>query len=466
MTYDYNLTSKFTNVNFKANPAKIANNAGKNISENLSGNLNGKQKFLAKIINVKEGDSGLSHSRFVQATATNWVPKAVFARSIADLSEITFLEVFEGAIFFYLPSLMGEFFSRRKVFSKFLPKELHNEVSKPVSEIIKHTETAKKLLPNKAAIVLSCTAIPAAGYALSFAKNLFTLKVFNKSDFSSIVNLDKNKKEDIKANERVEKSAKSSIKKAGFVSLATFAGSLALAAIGPKSKSLQKASEIFLNPGAKIYKRMESSGIKSKNLKKFLETYVNLDFDRKSNGSFGLGKGQLAFTVCSAVAGYFAAAKDRGKLDVMEVATRLPLIALYTIFGSELLDSGFKNYLFKNGKFKEILTQDKNTKELKVASLNEIYDIAKKSVNGDEKLLKSKVSELFKGKAAISLTPFIFSLLGVGALVSLISRIWTKYRFNKGIGNANFQHQNVIFTGQYVSPKIKNFSEFTGNKKL
>lgn len=462
MSYNLNVNNTSHQINFNANPAKNLNS----LPENLTKNLTKKQNVLAKVINMKEGDSGLSHSRFAQATLTNWFPKAVFARSLADLSEITFLEAGEGALFFYLFPILGENIARKKIFSKFLPKELHKSISSPVSEIVKDSKSAKKLLPVKAAIVLSCATIPAAEYALSFAKNLFTLKVFKKADFSSIVNLDKNKKEDTEAQQRVEKSAKSHLKKAGIFSLIAFAASLLLGTAGQKSKTLQKASEILLNPGDKIYKGLEKAGVKNKTAEKFFNKYLSLDFARKSDGSLALGNGQLALTVLAGVAGYFGAAKDRGKLDVQEVATRVPVIALYTIFGSTLFDEGFKKLLFKKNKYSEILTQDKNTKELKTASLNEIYDIAKKSVNGDEKLVGAKVKELFKGKAVISMVPFMFSLLVVGGLLALISRLWTQYRYNHGVGNSNFkadyQEQNL---NKINVQKFKNMASFCGEGK-
>ncbi len=435
MTYNFDVNSKFnSNINFSSK-----GKAASQLSEELTKNLSKKQRMLAKIIDLKEGDSGLSHSRFAQATMTNWVPKAVFARGVADLSEITFLEVFEGALFFYLPSLMGEFLSRRQIFSKALPENLRPEVSKPVKELVKDAKTAQKLIPAKAAIVLSCAAIPAAEYALSFAKNLFTLKVFKKADFASVANLDKNKKEDSASQEKVEKSAKEHLKKAGLFSAGAFGISLLLGTVGQKSKAVQKACEVFLNPGAKIYKGLEKCGVKSQKLGKFLDKYLNLDFARKADGSLALGVGQLAVTVTAGVFGYFRAAKDRGKLDVQEVATRLPVIALYTIFGSTLFDEGFKKLLYKNKKFPEILKFDDKTKEFNVAKLNDIPEIAGKYSNGDKQLLKQKTAELFKGKATIAMVPFLFSLLVVGGLLALISRIWTQYRYNHGVGNDNFK---------------------------
>lgn len=434
MTYIYDINTK-SNYNNKNIAFKSGVKTAARLSEDLTSNLSKKQRLIAKIIDLKEGDSGLSHSRFAQATITNWIPKAVFSRSIADLSEVTFLEVFEGALFFYLPSLVGEYISRRKIFAKSLPKELKGEVSKPVSEILKSNKAnAQRLLPVKAAIVLSCALIPAAEYALSFAKNLFTLKVFKQADFTSVANLDKNKSgEDKIKQHKVENSSKEHLKKAGLFSISALGLSLLLGTVGQKSKAVSKACEYFLNPGAKIYAGLNKFGISNNKLEKFLNKYVNLDFARKSDGSLALGNGQLAVTVLSGVAGYFGAAKDRGKLDVQEVATRVPIIAAYTIFGSTLFDEQFKKILYQDRKHPEILKYNKQNGEYTVASLNDIPKIAKECVNGDESLLKGKIQELFKAKTKIAMVPFLFSLGVVGAALSLVSRIWTQYRYNKTI---------------------------------
>lgn len=41
--------------------------------------------------------------------------------------------------------------------------------------------------------MLACVTVPALEYALGFAKNLFTLKVFKVSDFNNVANLNKEK---------------------------------------------------------------------------------------------------------------------------------------------------------------------------------------------------------------------------------------------------------------------------------
>ena len=157
--------------------------------------IKGEQKVYNKFIKSQEN---LSHTRFIQDVATNWVPKVVFTRSLADFTEMTFLEYTESALFYFAPALLGGLL--HKAFTKFAPKNLKKEISKNVTksaeEILADKNLAKsgigkRALSIKAGIVLACVAIPAGEFALSFAKNLLTLKLFKKSDFSNIANLNK-----------------------------------------------------------------------------------------------------------------------------------------------------------------------------------------------------------------------------------------------------------------------------------
>ena len=391
-------------------------------------------KPLDSFIRMQENLSG---TRFVQDTATNWVPKAVFARSKADLAEMSFLEFGESALFYFAPGLIGEHISR-KIFSKFAPKnlqkQLNSHIPDSVDEILSNKALTKSgadkhLLPIKAAIVLSCAAIPAAEYALSFAKNLFTLKVFKKSDFNNIANLNKNQKEDTAQQQRVEKSAKSHIKKAAIVSAASLGAGVLFAAAGHRSKAIQSISKGILQPGAQISKGLEKIGIKSKKLDSFLRKYINFDFD-SSNGKLALSHGQLAATVMAGVVGYNQAAKDRGRLDQLEVMTRLPLVAFYTIFGSSLFEHGFKNILHKKNVFPDLIkkTQD-NT--LITPTREELPELAKQLAKKNKTNVEDEFAKLIKGKATITAVPFLFSLVFMGFTLAGISRLWTQYRYNK-----------------------------------
>lgn len=420
----------------------------------------------------------LSYTRFFQDTVTNWVPKAVFTRGAADFTEMSFLEFSESALFYFAPALVGEYLSRRVLFSKF-PKKLIKDnfldetpklkatinkgLAQSVEEIAKNEELVnngltKKILPLKAALVLSCVGIPAAEYALSFAKNLLTLKLFKKADFNNVANLNKDQKEDEEFQKKVEKSAKSHIKSAAVVSGLALATSFIFAGLGHKSKALQKISEYILEPGAKIYKGLEKTGIKSKKIENFLKTYVNFDFD-SSGDKLALSKGQLAATVISGVFGYHAAAKDRGPLDEKEMLSRVPLVAFYTIFGSSIFDNIFKGILLKRNKFSDLIKKGEDGFENipKTAQLKELAEtIAAKSGKPVEKELK----RLTKESAIIQAVPFGFTLAFMGFLLSGINRFWTQQRYNH-LHKDNNKVENTFKNFLYEKPKTNAFNCFS-----
>lgn len=392
-------------------------------------------KPLDSFIKIQENLSGI---RFIQGTATNWVPKAVFSRSKADLAEFSFLEFFESALFYFAPGLAGEFVFRRHVFSKFLPKDsrkkLNRYIPQNTDKILSNKQLLKKgadkrLIPVKAAIVLACACIPAAEYSLSFAKNLFTLKVFKKADFNNIANLNENQKENKEHQDKVERSAKKHIKKAGIISLAGIISALSLATFGHKSEALQKISKTLLQPGATIYKGFEKLGVKSKKLQNFLKTYINFDFS-SAKGKLGLSKGQLAVTAIAGFFGYNSAAKDRGRLDQLEVLTRVPLVVFYTIFGSSLFENGFKRILHKKNIFSDLIKKTEDN-ALVVPSRKELPKLAAKLAKQNNTKIEDEFRKLIKGKATITAIPFLFSLIFMGFSLAGVSRFWTQYRYDK-----------------------------------
>lgn len=193
-------------------------------------------RSVAKFVNSQEQASGLSTTRFIQDTGTCLVPKAVFARSKADLAENSFLELLESALVYFVPALVGEKLAR-KIFSRGLGQNEKKLVASSASELMKmNNPVAKKILPVKAAIALTALVIPFTEFTLNYFKNLFTLKLFHKGDFNGIANLEKSK-EDPKKQDKVRKSAVKNIKRAG----GAFAGALALASViakkGANSKS-------------------------------------------------------------------------------------------------------------------------------------------------------------------------------------------------------------------------------------
>ena len=137
-----------------------------NISFTNAGNIGIGLKAASKIIGIQEGGAGLSNIRFIQDSATGLIPKAVFARSKADLGENTFLELSESVLVYYFPAILGEGIFR-KIYSKKLPNELKKQVATPAAKLLKSNNEAvnKKLLPVKAALALSAFAIPLVEYS-------------------------------------------------------------------------------------------------------------------------------------------------------------------------------------------------------------------------------------------------------------------------------------------------------------
>ena len=123
-------------------------------------------KPAAKFVRHQEQASGLSTSRFIQDVTTCLVPKAVFSRSLADLTENTFLETSEETLIYFVPTVLGEYVAR-KGFSKNLSNSLKKEVATTGVELLEKAkksnivkENNKKVLPVKAAIALAAMAIP------------------------------------------------------------------------------------------------------------------------------------------------------------------------------------------------------------------------------------------------------------------------------------------------------------------
>lgn len=387
--------------------------------------INSLPKYLrpmAKFVRHKEQASGLSTSRFIQDFSVCMVPKATFSRSIPDLCENVFLEGSEESLIYFTPALLGEKVARN-VLSRKLPERLKPEVAKPATELLKEKkDTNKQIMPVKAAIALAATVIPLTEFSLNYIKNLMTLKVFKKSDFKNIASLE-NKKEDTEQQKKVEKSAKKHIAFAGGI----YAGLLGLAGLiatkGKNSKILQNISEFILAPGSKIFRSKRTE--KAKN---FCDKYFSLDFNSQ-DGKLVMSKGQLTTCVLTGGVGYFGASADRGKENLKETATRFPIVAMYVITGSELVEKGFKKVLKKMGKCKEII--GKNLEVPEFDKLGELAEAASKKKNTSA---QQEYKKLAKQKLLISGAPFIFSIGVMGFVVSGLTRYFTKKRYDKSKG--------------------------------
>ena len=381
----------------------------------------------AKFVRHQEQAAGLSTSRFVQDVTTCLIPKAVFSRSKVDLAENCFLEISEETLIYFVPAILGEKIAR-KLFSQNLGDVMKKKVATTGVELMRKGNMAenKKILPVKAAISLAAMAIPLTEFSLNYIKNLMTLKVFKKSDFKNIASLE-HKEEDKKHQKKVEKSAKKHIGLA-----ATFyAGCLGLATLlatkGKNSKALQKVSEFIVAPGNAIFKDKPKA-------QNFFNKYFSMDFNNQ-NGRLVLSKGQLTNCVLIGGLGYFGASADRGKENLKETATRFPLVALYVITGSELVEKGFKKILFKNGKCKNLI--DKN---LSVPKFNELEEIAKKIAKEKGSTFEKEYLSLVKQKVGIFGLPYIFAIGVMGFFVAGMTTYTTKKRYQ----NAQKENKTTI----------------------
>ena len=378
-------------------------------------------KYPAKFVRHQEQAAGLSTSRFVQDVTTSLLPKAVFSRSKEDLAENIFLEGAEETLIYFTPAILGQRVAR-KVFSGGLSEGLKKEVATTGVELLEKAKTNpliksnnKEVLPVKAAIALTAMAIPLTEFTLSYFKNLMTLKLFKKSDFKNIASLE-NSQEDVKHQQKVEKSAKKHIGMAGLA----LAGCLCMAGLlamkGKKSPALQKISEFIVAPGTTLFKNNEKA-------KNFVNKYCCMDFNSQ-NGKLVLSKGQLTTCVLMGGAGYFGAASDRGKENLKEVATRFPLVGFYVITGSELVEKGFKKILQKAGKCKDLIGKD-----LSVPKFDELPELAAKLAKERKTGLENEYKSLAKQKVLISGLPFLFSIGVMGFFVAGMTNHFTKVRY-------------------------------------
>lgn len=410
------------------------------ISANLQRNQNFKGNFSTKVLRKfveSQEPSNLKYTRFFQDVATNWVPKTVMSRSLADFSEMTFLEYTESALFYFVPEIFGKGF--RKIFSKFHPKELSEKVNSLIPEtaesIAKNANidktTKNRAITTKAGIVLACTAIPASEYALSFAKNLFTLKIFKKSDFNNVVNLNKDKSqvEDKSHQESVRNSAYSHIKHAGELSAGALGAGLLLASVGHKSSAISKLSDVIVRPGEYISFGLKKSGLTKDGGKvdKFLKKYITPDF-ASDNGKLRLSKGQLLVSTVSGFFGYSSAGKDRGRLDQLEVWSRVPFVVFYTVFGCSIFDGAFKKYLLKHNKFSNLIKKNADGTIADIPLSKDFGKLAEKIAPNNKEAVEK---QLLKQKAVISGVPYAFGIVTMGFLLAGINRFWTQHRYNK-----------------------------------
>ena len=148
-----------------------------------------------------------------------------------------------------------------------------------------------------------------------------------------------------------------------------------------------------------------------------------MDFNSQ-NGKLCLSKGQLTTCVLVGGAGYFGASADRGKENFKETATRFPLVALYVITGSELVEKGFRKILYKMGKCKDLIGKDKN-----VPKFDDLGALAEKLAKERKSTVEKEYKSLVKQKVLISGLPFVFSIGVMGFFVAGMTNYFTKKRY-------------------------------------
>lgn len=406
---------------------------------------NRKIKLAAKGLKLYDDDKQFANVRFTQDLIVNWVPKIPFSRSLADFGDMTAMEIPENFLAYYCGKFLNNALFKKIVLRKASP-ELKTKVADSAKDLIGNNDsTSKDAISKKAALAICGLAIPLAEYSLCYLKNIFTLRVFNKSDFNNIANLNKNQKEDSKQQQKVKESAKKHIKLAGGI----YAGCLGLAALiatkGKNSKPLRSISEFILAPGSKLFKN---------NLKK--EKMVNKYFGLDSSK---LTRGALTTCVVAAAFGYTGAAKDRGKQNLLEVAFRLPLVLFYVVTGSELVEGAYKKFLRKRGSCKEFLDAEaeslkaeeakyKGAKEFNGKNIDSVINkikmenfptLAKELAIKNNSTEQKEFTRLVAQRAKITGVPLLFSLAFMGVFVSACSRFFTQYRYNKEAQKARGQ---------------------------
>lgn len=407
-------------------------------SKNLIETLSKKDRLVAKFINLQESEADLSAQRIGQELITNTLPKSLFARSVVDLCDNAFREIFENIIVYLGPKFLGESVFR-KAYSGKLAKGLKNEVATTAKDLMKDEKADKKtLMPVKAAIAVSALSIPLAEYALSYVKNLFTLKMFKQADFNNIANLNKQKVEKDEHQQKVSDSAKKHIKLTGGVFAACMGFAALLATKGKDSKALNHISEAILAPGSKFFKKNEGA-------KNFFDKYFSLDFASKEvkdktgkvvSRKLVISKGQIVASVVAGFFGYTGAAKDRGKQDYKEILYRFPLVGLYAIVGNDLFVKGFKNYMEKSPKYKELfeaqkLNGDKMPKLKASGNEKSLEYFAEQFAKKNKTTVETEFKKLFKQKTTLIAAPVLFGFTVMGLFVAGCSRYFTQYRYNK-----------------------------------
>ncbi|MFM7468314.1 MAG: hypothetical protein ACKO37_02290 [Vampirovibrionales bacterium] len=399
---------------------------------------NAGQKFLAGMTRLtEEAGQGLSHRKFMQDTLSVWAPKTLFTRSLAEFTEMSFLEFVESSFFYYSPSALSRNVFQHlfknvsgKRFSPELIAKTHKEL------LAHHADTLAHVLPVKAAVILG--SVGTAGifgeYALSFAKNLLTETLFKKNKFSDVVGLSDGEKKGGRFD--LSPQGKKAVKRIGqslTVLGGVLAGSAALARWGGNSKLLLKASE-------GIVKHFDFH---------FLETVTKKGLKYTN---FGLSPNQLRCIIALGVVSYLDAARDA--LEKVEVACRLGVVAPWLAFGDDTAKKIFaqRSQQLAPGIYKLLTNPDTGKTEKVLKTLTELekesFALAQKTLGkkAPQEALLTKANEYFKPlyaqRLSASWTPFAIGSLGVSGSVALMNRVFTRIRYENSLKKQANQAQH------------------------
>ncbi len=273
--------------------------------------------ITTKILKPLETSSSLG--LFARDTGGCLISRLLMSRTKQERKEVSFLEISESLIFYFLAPIIS------KIFSGLYSKISNQKIAK-TAQIV---SVFGLLLP--------------LVYSIAPLRNLITLKTTGQNEFLSVVGLAKNK-EKTDVNKTKEKNI-NLIKKSAVVSALSLLTSSALL-LSSKSNKLNKKINPFLDKFNKIF---------------------NLD-----NGLNLLHYGALIYP--ASILGYLQASRD--KYEKMENIRRFSVSVPLLLFGDKLIekpiykgfDKLFKTSVFENNKIKsydEILKIKDNKQLLK-----------------------------------------------------------------------------------------------------
>jgi len=479
-------------------------------------------KFLSQAlpstVRLQESSMGASHIMFAQDTASVWAAKMTAMRSAIEGLETTFVELVESGLFYYTAPLVGHLLSRglhaglekakinvkgaddyvhwrefgnhmdsigRTVLGKVNDENFkwNKELHKEFTDLLKNTNTkearwARKLIGLKAGVIVGVFGALIGEYALNFAKNLLTLKIFKTGDFTDVANLtDRNLKKQDTKNHPTAVKARKRIKQSLVAALGIVGAGSALALSAAKGgralnlalgilKKIPRWSSFDFNVGFKLFGQHKAGS--------FAAWRERVWFGKHAAGTavptLGLGKLLKYSVITLGGIGYLDASRD--KLELKENFTRVWCVVMpYLMFGHNILVEQLRRFGDNKhdiGKFIErhspktyelfnrIQTLDKGGSPafmrhkdvLKTAlhkagatewlpkkdNLSLITPETLQALKDTQpKVYEAAMGEykhLMQAKNRAFLAPFTFGVLVVGMTVAWLNRFWTDYRFS------------------------------------